>query len=320
MERKPARLTTKTVKVPIRRPVTSTNAEGPRQSIWGRSQRYPEARVITPGPAKYSLPAGSKIHGRAQGHYRPGYSMRSRTLGAVGTGFALSKARSHDAITPGPGHYEASPMSKLGKTFSGLITSKSEVTPGPHDYITTIGNVGRDQAHKYTMRARTTTAWSADFKGLSKSRSEPNITKKSNGLIADAPTPGPSHYNFAKSFGSGGLKKSIGPKLFAKDPFYPGPGKYNAHLVNKLGSTGLKYTLHDRTLNKCGGSFIDGDTNNKPRKTAKSPGPGRYNHASSFYTQSFNQFANARGGVLLQKAGAADFAKVKTRKAALVTK
>lgn len=314
VERKPSRISTKTQKQTLRRPVTSTNEK--KQSIWGRSQRYPEARVTTPGPGKYSLPPGAKITGRSAGGYSPGYSMRSRTLGAVGSGFALSKRRGHDAVTPGPGAYEVSPMNNKGKTFSGLFSVKTEVTPGPSDYTTVIGNCGRDKAHKYTMRARTKSAWAADFSrtapALGKSQSAPNF----KGLTADAPTPGPNAYNPFTPFGKKGLKKSFAIRLSSKDPSYPGPGKYD-HTVNIVGKTGHSYTMHDRTKKVTGpwgtsdGSFIDGD---KPRKTMQSPGPGRYNHATTFHKQSFNSFANTRAGRVMHTASLADYDKPLPRK------
>lgn len=305
------------------RPRTTTHAQ---TGVWGRSGRFPESRVVTPGPNHYAIPM--RVNGRAQGEHRPGFSMRQRTLGGIGTGFTRKKPENHDYHTPGPGSYEPTPATKLGKTFSPLYPSKSETSPGPADYGNIYEGIGRTGLH-FTMRARTKTAWAGDMsldwksnrrpattthakeqgqKRMVTSRSEPVIRTKP-GLVADASTPGPAEYNPSKPFGNYGPKKTLSYRFQSSEPSYPGPGQYNNGELFAIGKEGPKYGLHDRTKNKLGGSFIEGDTS-KHRPPVHGPGPGRYNHTSTFHIPSFNaKTPVSQSAVMMHTAAAAEFDK-----------
>lgn len=304
--RKPAKLST------TRRMNTQKKAlTRPRTSVWATSSRFPDEKVKTPGPAAYKIPFGNRLHGRAPGDHRPGYSFRQRTTGAIGTGFTRKKKISHESATPGPGRYEASGMSKAGKTFSPLLSHKHTVTPGPADYATKVNTLG-NTGEKYTLRARTKSAWSADMgadwkqKSLHKSKSAPAFYK---GLIADVGTPGPGQYEPFKPIGTEATKKSIQFHLNKPQPNYPGPSAYSPgdRLIGK--DQAHTYSMHMRTKNKLGGSFIQGDTDGHFVPHTYNPGPGAYNHTGAFHKQSFSKYtpASTNSSVQYFKAPVAEY-------------
>jgi len=154
-------------------------------------------------------------------------------------------------------------------------------------------------------------------KTLHKSKSAPAFYK---GLIADSSTPGPGKYEPYKPIGAAANKKTISLHHETPQVNYPGPAAYTPkdRLIGK--DEAHTYSLHMRTKNKLGGSFMQGDTDGKFVPYEYNPGPGKYNHTSSMHVQSFNKFtaAGTNSSVQYCKAPVAEFESTKTIRKAKV--
>jgi len=297
VEKKAEKATTRIMRTQRRPQTHQPKNQGKQAGVWSKTGRFVEPKFVTPGPSHYEVP--NRINGRSIGSHNPGYTLRARTTGNIGVGFTRTKPDGVDQATPGPGMYDPYKRDYKGKSFSPLLPQKVDVTPGPSDYknIRPTEGVG-DCGSKYTMRARTKSAWAADMGAdwrrptkatLSKTASAPSLGRP-RGQVANASSPGPADYINTKPFGNFGPKKTMSAHLKTIPSKVPGPGAHDPYKPYDMGRDGPKYTLHDRTKFQLGGSFIDGDTQ-KHRPVPITPGPGHYTFNHSFHVPSFNKLA-----------------------------